>query len=433
MLAMNYSKDIQRRRRWFRINYALIVTSIVLGAIGLVMSDWHPVPAAKYTQHATDYLVDQQKLLTQPNLLTNSIWVRAGSPEATVSLNDSLSVGGDRTYRLAAQIPAPNLTASIASSPVSVAPNTAYVYDDQYLATVDNQLEIEEFNAKQESLGRQFLNRYPASTVNNQYAAHFVTGPQTSVVVIRRYVDQSGKLTIEQQRLRQTPLAGFNEGIVSIVFDDSQAGAYKNAVPVMREQGFTGTFYTVAENVDQPGYMTRESLLDLYETGNEIGSNTLTHRDLLGLSSEEKDKEISRSREALVAMGLGNVEQFAAPFGKNDAETRSLARRYYRSQRNLEDQVPNYPYNFDPFSIKAFVVDAKTDPARITSLVEQTKKNGGWLVLVYHDVATPDDWAYRIAPESFTSHMQSIRTSGIKVLTMTDALNAVDDFYRSKQ
>jgi peptidoglycan/xylan/chitin deacetylase (PgdA/CDA1 family) len=429
---MNYSKDIQRRRRWFRINYALIVSAIFLSVVGLLLADWNPVPAAKYASHDIDYLRVQQKLLAQPNLLSNVLWVRSGSPEATVSLNDSQMIGGTRAYRLTAQLPQPNLTASVATSPITVTPSTAYVYDDTYLATVENQLEVEEFNAKQQSVARQFLSRYPASTVSTPYAAHFVTGPETTTVVIRRYVDQSGKLTIENQHLRQTPIAGFTEGMISIVFDDSQAGAFKNAVPILRTNDFKATFYAVANNVDKPGYMTTDELIDLFDSGNEIGSNSVTNRDLLGITSQEKDAEISRSRQMLAALGLGEVEHFAAPFGKNDAETRTLARRYYRSQRNLEDQTVNYPYTYDPFSIKAFVVDAKTDPAKIASLVDQTKKTGGWLVLVYHDVAQEDDWVYRISTEAFTNHMNSIRDSGVAVRTMTDALNTVDAYFRSQ-
>jgi peptidoglycan/xylan/chitin deacetylase (PgdA/CDA1 family) len=428
---MNYSKDIQRRRRWFRFNYTLIVAAVFMTILGLVLGDWHPIPAAKYDSHSLAYLDVRQKILANPNLLINSTWVRGGSPEAVVNLQDAVTIDGVRTYRLTASLDAaPNLSAHLATNPIAVSGATTYVYEDDYLATVENQMEVEEFNAKNESIGRQFLSRYPSATASGHYSTHFITSPQATNVVIKRYIDQTGRLTLENIRLRTSPVAGFPQGMVSIVFDDNIAGAY-TAASELKQYGFSATYYVVADTIGTNGYMTKEQLLSLKSASHEIASQTVTHRDLLGLSVTEQDKEISQSREKLSAMGFGEVRNFAAPFGKHDAQTKSLVRRYYRSQRNLEDQAINYPYNYDPFAIKAFVVDRKTDPARVASLIDQAKKTGGWLVLVYHDIGEQDDWEYRITPEAYAANLKAIQTSGITVSTMDTALLSVDQFFTS--
>lgn len=399
--------------------------------LGLVLGDWHPIPAAKYDTHSLAYLDVRQKMLANPNLLTNSTWVRGGSPEAVVNLQDAVIIDGVRTYRLTASLDAaPNLTAHLATNPIAVSGSTTYVYEDDYMATVENQMEVEEFNAKNESVGRQFLSRYPSATATGHYSTHFSTNPQTTNIVIKRYIDQTGRLTLENIRMRTSPVAGFPQGIVSIVFDDNIAGAY-TAASELKQYGFPATYYVVADTIGANGHMTKEQLLSLQSESHEIASHTVTHRDLLGLTASEQDKEISQSREKLSAMGFGEVRNFAAPFGKNDAQTKSLVRRYYQSQRNLEDQAINYPYNFDPYAIKAFVVDRRTDPERVASLVDQAKKTGGWLVLVYHDIAEQDDWEYRITPAAFTANLKAIQASGITVSTMDAALLSVEQFYTS--
>ena len=426
---MNYSKDLARRRRWFRFNYSLIIMSVLVIITSLVISDWKPSTPAYYATHATDYLKAQQKLLGQPNLLSNSLWVRGGLPNA--SLGESQNPSGSKTYRLNAELDsASGQTASIETSPLAVAPSTTYVYRDIYLSSVPNYLEVEEFAANRTSIGRRSLDRYPTATSTRQYAAHFTTSPATAFVVVRRIIDQSGRLSIENQKLVQSPYGGFKQGMVTITFDGGFEST-QQAAQELQTSGLAASYYVTADKIGKEGFMGTEQLQRLLAAGNDIGSNGMAGRDLSGLSMAQKDDEIAGSRELIANKGLGAADLFAAPYGKMDGEDIMLSRRYYRSQRNLEDQAINYPYTFDPFAIKAVVVDYKTDPAYIANLVKYTQQQGGWLVLVYHGIGDESsENPYQVSLDRFKSHLNAIVSSSVPVMPMSTALQEAENFFK---
>ncbi len=431
---MNYSRDLQRRRRWFRFNYTLIVSAVLLIIAGLLLQDWQPATPAYYSQHQTDYLRVQQKLLTQPNVLSNTIWVRGSAGTTSISLGESVGPSGVKTYRLTAEInPATGQTASIESSPVMVAPKTTYVYEDDYLASVNNHLEIEEFKADRTPIGKQTLYRYPAASVSRRFSNYFTTSPETSLIVVRRSIDESGRLSIESQRLRQSPIAGFSQGMVTFTFDGGYSSAQSVALQELQTNGIQGTFYVQPGVVGQAGRLTEKDLRTIRSAGSEIAANGLLGRDLTGLDPVIKNDEIAKAREKLADADLGTADLFAAPYGALDGEAKQLLRRHYRSNRSLNDQSINYPFDYDPFAVKAFAVTSKTETAEIARLVEHTAATGGWLVLVYQDFGDENaDTNATVNVARFRSHLQAVIDSKIPVKSMSQALESVDGYFKER-
>lgn len=104
---------------------------------------------------------------------------------------------------------------------------------------------------------------------------------------------------------------------VAITFDDGYLDIYANALPVMKEYGFTGVAYVITGTLEEGktyGYMQESELKALLAAGWEIGSHSVTHDDLtkskLGIGNEMK-----QSKAALEKLFGVPILSFAYPFG----------------------------------------------------------------------------------------------------------------------
>jgi len=104
---------------------------------------------------------------------------------------------------------------------------------------------------------------------------------------------------------------------VILTFDDGNLDNYNSAFPIMQKYGFTGVLYIVEGFVGAGGYMNAEQIVEMYNAGWEIGSHSVTHRDLNSLDPASQRYEIVESRERLQAKLGVPVMTFAYPFGVN--------------------------------------------------------------------------------------------------------------------
>ena len=110
---------------------------------------------------------------------------------------------------------------------------------------------------------------------------------------------------------------------VAITFDDGYRDTLSLALPILREFGFTAVCYLVADRVGKASDWTDPApLMDWSEArawldeGMEIGSHSLTHRDLTGVSAADLRFEVEGSQARLEdRLGLP-VPTFAYPFNR---------------------------------------------------------------------------------------------------------------------
>lgn len=133
----------------------------------------------------------------------------------------------------------------------------------------------------------------------------------------------------------RTPLV---ERSVVISFDDGFMDTYEHACPVLRENGFSATFFLISGLLGKTNsWMTSEGhpktqLMGWREVerlridGFEVGSHSETHRDLIGLSLADAKREIDSSKRTLEDhLGVA-VEFFAYPYGRYGDAVRQLVR-----------------------------------------------------------------------------------------------------------
>jgi peptidoglycan/xylan/chitin deacetylase (PgdA/CDA1 family) len=136
-------------------------------------------------------------------------------------------------------------------------------------------------------------------------------------------------------RERGTPLP---RRAVVLTFDDGFSECVEHAAPILREHGFTATFFLVAGLVGE----TSRWLVDeigaefplagwddaraLVSMGFACGAHSLTHPRLTSLDGEACRRELVEARRTLETELRCEVRYLAYPFGAHDARVRALAR-----------------------------------------------------------------------------------------------------------
>ncbi|MCB9451530.1 MAG: polysaccharide deacetylase family protein [Anaerolineaceae bacterium] len=115
---------------------------------------------------------------------------------------------------------------------------------------------------------------------------------------------------------------------IILTFDDGYVDHYAHVFPVLREFGFTGTFFVITGRVDSgdPAYMNWSQITEMAAAGMTIGSHTKNHPDLRDRDYDFLVYELLGSIETLEAHTSYPVTTFAYPAGRYDDATLAVLR-----------------------------------------------------------------------------------------------------------
>lgn len=141
-----------------------------------------------------------------------------------------------------------------------------------------------------------------------------------------QWLADNGYQTITQLQLFRALMEGapLPEKPVLITFDDGYRGIATLAAPIMARHGFVGTAYVISDRIARkpkaaPSWMTWGHLRGLEAQGWDIGSHTVDHREIPGLSPEAASHELRQSRFKLERILGHPVQWFCYPAGRVDA------------------------------------------------------------------------------------------------------------------
>ena len=109
---------------------------------------------------------------------------------------------------------------------------------------------------------------------------------------------------------------------IVITFDDGYRDFYTDALPVLKQCGFTATIFLATDRiqhnpvrVEGADYLTWKDVRELHGEGISFGAHTVTHPDLRSLQPDQIEYELGRSKE-IIEDHLGvTVESFSYPHG----------------------------------------------------------------------------------------------------------------------
>ncbi len=152
------------------------------------------------------------------------------------------------------------------------------------------------------------------------------------------------------------------EKSVVITFDDAYTSVYSNAFPILERHGYTATVFAITRFVGQLNswdYHLRRfwashcdwpQLKRLQEAGWEIGSHTVSHRNLRRLSSKQLWYQLRYSKDILEQKLGAGIASVSYPFGAFDRNVLTAVRAAgYDAACTLGY---NFPYNQSfPFAL----------------------------------------------------------------------------------
>ncbi len=95
---------------------------------------------------------------------------------------------------------------------------------------------------------------------------------------------------------------------IVITFDDGYDDTYTQAFPVLKNNGFIGTFFIIRDYTGREGRLNDSQISEMQKAGMEFGSHTLSHPDLTKISLDEARSQIFDSK--------GEWLTFCYPAGK---------------------------------------------------------------------------------------------------------------------
>ena len=122
-------------------------------------------------------------------------------------------------------------------------------------------------------------------------------------------------------RLPQKPIV--------LSFDDGYRDVFGKAMPILYRLHMRATAYVITDRISgpDPSFLTWGQLTGLERRGIEVGSHTVHHLELTGLSDEQALRELLDSKRAL-EQHLGHpVQWFSYPAGAENPHAVELVRR----------------------------------------------------------------------------------------------------------
>ena len=311
-------------------------------------------------------------------------------------------------------------------SDVAVEPNQIYNFSDQYQANVATRITARLLHSDGSNTYVDMA--YPTASTEWATANGTITIPSdvTSITVFH-LIEQVGFLITDNFYLGKAPTPpSFNQGMVSLTFDDGWLSTYQNGMPILNTAGIKSTQYIVTGflNNSGSGYITTSQALEMQTQGHEIGDHSANHLSLPTLTEAEIRAEVSQSRTDLINLGFSPVNSFAYPYGEyNDLTLQVVKESGFTNARTAITDDAGFNYkNTDPFLLKNNSIEVNTTFDQVKTLIDSAIANKTWVILVFHQIDNSGG-QYSVTPAMLQSIVDYIKQTGISTVTMSQGLS----------
>ncbi len=418
-------------------SYQQTVAQFVVPSGAVSLTVFHLIHAVG-TLTVDNYSLNEVTTTVSQNLVANGDFEAEGSNGLPVNWNKSgwgtntrsfsypvTGVNGSR----AAQVSISSYSSGDAAwyfTPLTLK-NGIYTYSDMYESNVPSVVEIQYHNADGSYTYEDLAFASPASSFTLETFG-FVVPRGVQDVTVYHLINDVGTLTVDNVSVEPNTVTSgvFQNGAVTLTFDNGWLSQYQNAVPKMSQDGLKGTFYIITHELSDYGYtafMSKADIQKMYAMGEEIGSHTQTHPYLTSLSYSQQQQEINGSRQDLLAMNVGPINSFAYPYGDYDQTTVQLVKD--AGYTNARSTITGYttPYS-DHYQLPRLVVLNTTTPAEMEQWIDEAVADKAWLIIEFHQVDTSGD-TYAITPANFNPVMDYLAQKGVSVVTMDTGVRSL--------
>jgi peptidoglycan/xylan/chitin deacetylase (PgdA/CDA1 family) len=188
-------------------------------------------------------------------------------------------------------------------------------------------------------------------------------------------------------------------GALSLTFDDARLSQVDIGMAVLERLNTKATFYVQPANVEK----RLDGWKKMVAAGHEIANHTIVHpcsgnfpwarnKALEDYSLQKMNDELVEANQGIKALLGVTPVSYAYTCGQTFVGRGLDARSYipvvaslFLTGRSAYDETPNDPLFCDFAQLASFDMDAKSFD-QLLPILEQTKKQGGWLILMGHEM-----------------------------------------------
>lgn len=207
---------------------------------------------------------------------------------------------------------------------------------------------------------------------------------------------------------------------MSFTFDDFPESAARQGAETLESFGARGTFYAslgIAGEASVSGPIsTAEGVVQLAQSGHEIGCHTFTHIDCSVVDESRTEVDCRKNREAAADLGLPELRSFSYPFGGINSAARRIMADGYETARTVWPGVNRGRY--DAAALRAVPLMQQSGDAIAASHLRSLLKSDGWLVFYTHDVSENPS-AFGCRPSVIQKFCERALEGGAEVLPVS--------------
>jgi len=140
----------------------------------------------------------------------------------------------------------------------------------------------------------------------------------------REYV--RGEKKADGRPLKPEEVTGDTRKKVVLTFDDGDRSQFDFVLPILKEMGFSATFFVVVNEIGKAGRMDWTMIYELAKCGMDIGSHGMSHAFLTGQSNYAVLNELLVSKQVLEKYTRRRVDFLAIPHGFYNKQVLTIAR-----------------------------------------------------------------------------------------------------------
>ncbi|PKM88471.1 hypothetical protein CVU83_01690, partial [Candidatus Falkowbacteria bacterium HGW-Falkowbacteria-2] len=326
---------------------------------------------------------------------------------------------------------------------VPVEPETYYVFRNQYKSDATTRVFVR-YNMGGEPGSEVFQHlpiaqALPANDWTN-LSAEFLTPVGVVSATIFHILESNGYLTVDDYFLgtKDNP-AVFENGVVTLSFDDGWQSVYTNALPILNEKGYKSTQFIITDVIQNERvgeYMTTAELQQLYGTGHDIAAHTRDHSSLTlpQLNEAEMKNQVSGSRyDLLTRLGFKPVDTFAYTYGDyNETAKTAVKDAGFLGARTIDEGFNEL--TTDPYALRSYSIlkggttelGAEVPATTIESVrnaIDNAIANKAWLIFTLHQVDDNPANIYGATPEFFQQMVDYLAEKQATVRTMSETIS----------
>lgn len=352
---------------------------------------------------------------TQPLAWSSSSW---GTHDTRLQYDDTGRSGRGISVRMSSHTDG---NAAWYFAPRAVTSGAQHMYGDWYKADVESFLTAR-WTLPDGSYRYERLGRAPAAAEYTELRQELTTPEDARELTVLHGLEQVGTLQIDDVSLRAHGSESFERALVSITFDDGWRSDYAVALPLLKRHRLVATHYVITGLLGRSNRLSWKMLQELFERGDEIAAHTRRHPDLVQVADDMLDDELGTAPAALQEHCLGDADNFSSPFGSYDDRTLAAIRARYRSHRTTDIGF-NTKIGFDRYRLKVQSMRATTTVADIDAWADEAAASKSWLILVYHDVVSPEASSFSVSPAALERQLEALAKHDLPVVTVQQALD----------